>query len=83
MPSAALSGEVQQWVPGDGIRWGMWRTVLTASGIPVVDNWKMPRDWRDDIDAARYAFKVPYTPGPVGAVMQPNFGKLGKGLYLR
>lgn len=35
-----------------------WEVVFTAGGIPVVDKWKMPRDWRDDIDAARYLFRV-------------------------
>lgn len=64
LPSATpevLTGDVLKRVTykSEGVRWGYekWEVVLTASGIPVVDRWKMPRDWRDDIDAARYAFR--------------------------
>lgn len=35
---------------------GVWRIIRTASGFTVHDGFKVPRDWRDDIDAARYQF---------------------------
>lgn len=60
MQSATLSGEVQQR-GSDGI----WRTILTASGHSVVDNWKMPHDWRATTRTA------PYVPGRAGASMPP------------
>lgn len=50
-----LTGDVFQKLQGDA-----WAMVLTASGISVVDNWKMPPKWRDEA-------KVPYVPGNHGA----------------
>ncbi len=56
--SEALRGDVYRSLGG-----GMWELVLTATGISVVDSWKMPPRWRSDIRR-----NVPYVPGKTGAI---------------
>jgi hypothetical protein len=43
-----LRGEVQQRIAGK------WRVVLTASGHTVVDGFKVPREWQEDVRASAY-----------------------------
>lgn len=54
MPAGTLSGEVYKRINGK------WKLVLTASGIPVIDNWQMPRDWREETFATAHKPRVTF-----------------------
>lgn len=56
--SSALAGDVYRRIPGTS----KWELVLTSAGIPVVDSWKMPPRWCEDMARA------PYVPGKTGAI---------------
>lgn len=62
MQSVTLSGDVQQ-----KDQYGVWRTVLTASGFTLRDYRRHPVD---AIDEMMFGYvRAPYVPGKVGAFM--------------
>lgn len=69
MLSATLSGDVYKLIDGK------WRLVLTASGIPVVDGWKVPRDWREQSEF----IQRPRSPRTTGAPHRGGFSAYWNG----